>query len=689
MIVVPAAALVMVLSAAIPRGGSGAVAPNDVDCAFRELAMRVASRNLAGSKRKLELVSAGINATDCPGGDRWTTAYSSSPDAARRRGGSTASAARSVFVSPTSGSDSGAGTEASPLRTLAAAQVRVRALLKQSSGAVTVNLRAGTYYSSLVLGPADSGTPAAPVTWQAFEGEQAIISGGQRLRCEWHSVSLGHSVSAYSCVLPTGTHRPFQSLFVDGRRLQRARYPNGDPTYPCNGASGCQRAGYTSAGPAAAQEGVGACRPDATPLTGQQALVKHGALTLSAGVISTTPASTVTLQVADDPFVHDAGAFVDYQAFVGGGVKCYNSSYNMPFWNAGTCNCKNFTMSDQDGARAARWSDPTTGVVREHGSGLPPTHAPPPPRAPRIYNNIYTQLTARGRVVAMGWHSADMFHSVRWGGWAFNITGFNKARPPPPPPPLPPGTSWGPIQHCTSCLPHDTPIQKMPEHRTLVDCEAACEADARCHYINYAEEGNHACYLFASCSQPWTSAAQCRCSDGGSNCSQWWSTLPYRRNASRPITADPPLGGYGGLGVGGTPPPSSSPASFLDAAVLQISGGQQTGQQGSDTISHNDYFVENIKEELDAPGEWFLDGTTLYVIPPVGTQLSASTLVESAVEPRVIQLRGSHAGAYAHHITVRGVTVAHSAPTFMSDFEMPSGGGVQPPCVRCTIACVI
>ena len=42
---------------------SGAQPPNDVDCAFRQLAVRVASRNLHGDAGKLSLVAAGLNAT--------------------------------------------------------------------------------------------------------------------------------------------------------------------------------------------------------------------------------------------------------------------------------------------------------------------------------------------------------------------------------------------------------------------------------------------------------------------------------------------------------------------------------------------------------------------------------------------------------------------------------------------------
>jgi hypothetical protein len=113
--------------------------------------------------------------------------------------------------------------------------------------------------------------------------------------------------------------------------------------------------------------------------------------------------------------------------------------------------------------------------------------------------------------------------------------------------------------------------------------------------------------------------------------------------------------------------------------VLEISGGQQTGQQGSERISGNDYFVENIIEELDVPGEYFLEGRTLHLIPPSGTSLlngnsSTTVVIESAVEPRVIQLRGASDSDYAHDIVIRGLRVAHSAPTFMSDYEMPSGG---------------
>ena len=141
-------------------GGAAAAAqpPNDVDCAFRELAVRVASRNLGGDAVKMRMVAAGLNSSACPGGRSWGR------DHARESGPSQlAGAGRSLFVSPT-GADTNVGSQAAPLKTLGAAKTHVSALLKAGPGAVTVNLRAGTYYEMLLLGPADSGRPGAPVT---------------------------------------------------------------------------------------------------------------------------------------------------------------------------------------------------------------------------------------------------------------------------------------------------------------------------------------------------------------------------------------------------------------------------------------------------------------------------------------------------------------------------------------------
>jgi hypothetical protein len=152
------------------------------------------------------------------------------------------------------------------------------------------------------------------------------------------------------------------------------------------------------------------------------------------------------------------------------------------------------------------------------------------------------------------------------------------------------------------------PITKVGVHAggTLASCQAACEANAKCHYINFALTGGtpFPCYLFAACSQPWTSAKQCQCPQGGTNCVKWWTSQQYNRNSTTVAAAAKTSGyggGYGGLGTAGTPPTErrgAAAATDTATTVLQISGGQQTGQQGSTQISGNNFYVENIKEEV-------------------------------------------------------------------------------------------
>jgi hypothetical protein len=220
------------------------------------------------------------------------------------------------------------------------------------------------------------------------------------------------------------------------------------------------------------------------------------------------------------------------------------------------------------------------------------------------------------------------------------------------------------------------------------------------------------------------------------------------------------------------------------ATFRMSSGGQQTGQSGSCGINRNHYYVENVEEELDSPGEYFarvatsnsnsssssnsnsnsssaktsatgksrsavfvsganLSGTnaastagsasdpvesaeytvTLRFVPPINTTLAQlnSAVFELPVHPRVVQLRGATSALktakptvtaasaatttsttaggtkptsatasmaanleeeeeevvvdeVTHHIRFDGLRFAGSAPTFMADWEMPSGG---------------
>ena len=85
-------------------------------------------------------------------------------------------------------------------------------------------------------------------------------------------------------------------------------------------------------------------------------------------------------------------------------------------------------------------------------------------------------------------------------------------------------------------------------------------------------------------------------------------------------------------------------------------------------------FVENVREELDAPKEWFLDRATatLHFIPPAGTDPRAMRF-EAVVLKQLIELRGT-AERPVRHLTLHGLTFRRAGYTFMQTDAVPSGG---------------
>ncbi|MBN8459347.1 MAG: peptide-binding protein [Verrucomicrobia bacterium] len=94
--------------------------------------------------------------------------------------------------------------------------------------------------------------------------------------------------------------------------------------------------------------------------------------------------------------------------------------------------------------------------------------------------------------------------------------------------------------------------------------------------------------------------------------------------------------------------------------------------------------VEGIFEELDAPGEWFLDKktSTLYFYPPAGVDLKTAT-VESVRLVHLVEFRGSEQKP-VKFIQLNGFTFRHTLRTFMltkepllrSDWTIYRGGAV-------------
>lgn len=118
-----------------------------------------------------------------------------------------------------------------------------------------------------------------------------------------------------------------------------------------------------------------------------------------------------------------------------------------------------------------------------------------------------------------------------------------------------------------------------------------------------------------------------------------------------------------------------------DGAVT-YEGGWQMGREGG---PHEKYrFVENIFEELDAPGEWFLNkGTsTLYFYPPAGLNLT-NAAVEVVRLRHLIEFRGTEQHP-VKWVRLQSLTFRHSARTFMetrepllrSDWTIYRGGAI-------------
>jgi len=103
-----------------------------------------------------------------------------------------------------------------------------------------------------------------------------------------------------------------------------------------------------------------------------------------------------------------------------------------------------------------------------------------------------------------------------------------------------------------------------------------------------------------------------------------------------------------------------------DGEVAYEGGWQNNRQMGM----HKDFrMVENIFEELDAPGEWFHDAKTqtLYYQPEPGLDL-AKAEIEVVRLRHLVEFQGSE-NSPVRFITLQGFVVRHAARTFMDTKE--------------------
>jgi len=103
-----------------------------------------------------------------------------------------------------------------------------------------------------------------------------------------------------------------------------------------------------------------------------------------------------------------------------------------------------------------------------------------------------------------------------------------------------------------------------------------------------------------------------------------------------------------------------------DNQVVYEGGWQNNRRMGM----HKTYrMVENIFEELDAPGEWFHDAkaNVLYFYPPADVDLSKAT-VEAVRLRHLVEFRGTR-DKPVRFISLQGLTFRHAARTFMENRE--------------------
>jgi hypothetical protein len=100
--------------------------------------------------------------------------------------------------------------------------------------------------------------------------------------------------------------------------------------------------------------------------------------------------------------------------------------------------------------------------------------------------------------------------------------------------------------------------------------------------------------------------------------------------------------------------------------VLTLGGWQNNRGVGMHELHR---YVENVFEELDAPGEWFHDlaTNTLYFLPPEGLDLANAT-VEFPTSSQLIRIEGRQEQP-VKNLTLRGLTFHHAARTFMQTKE--------------------
>eukprot|EP00038_Savillea_parva_P031470 m.86905 g.86905 ORF g.86905 m.86905 type:complete len:585 (-) comp9682_c0_seq2:137-1891(-) len=105
-------------------------------------------------------------------------------------------------------------------------------------------------------------------------------------------------------------------------------------------------------------------------------------------------------------------------------------------------------------------------------------------------------------------------------------------------------------------------------------------------------------------------------------------------------------------------------------ALLFSHGGYQEARGSG--INSNHFYVENVLEELDVPGEWYYDpvASKVYIYPngTTDTTLAPGDDIVAPVLSAIVRIEG------ATDVTFSGFVITETRATYLDQYEVPSGG---------------
>lgn len=276
------------------------------------------------------------------------------------------------YVSAMDGNDSNSGTTAQTAwRTLdRVLQALAASGPPASRPQTTVHLLPGTFYLNDTLrldGRHSGATAASPVIFAATEPGTVTISGGRNLtgRLAWTPApNIGAGVFQ-ATLPPSAVDWRFESLFADGRRQLRARFPNGNPEDYCpRDLHGGQCPGFAQAGSTVTKPSGSAGSPVAGAPNVHVYSQQSGQLLVTGFMYPLSQSFVFNVTSPHPSWETQAPTWSAFQAFQGGQLSRFDLNNTLAFWNTGVPDTMNVRSPSVAGGWTNKtWSHPEDAVM--------------------------------------------------------------------------------------------------------------------------------------------------------------------------------------------------------------------------------------------------------------------------------------------------------------------------------------